>query len=413
MIIKSAGKSAGFVALLGSMRWELETTLDLDRGVPLHSHEEAWAEMAGKKEHDDDRHDWHEGDTRHDLHSAICTLRGWQGAPKESREVRIGLGGGHFSLTIERAGRGVVGGRPAVRYDGIAAEESHFSIWLSDDAARVRSQAMISRPQFLPRAKAGPMIGRVDDAKGEFRRVEVLTGPGRRRRWSADEKARIVAETLAPGARVSEVARWWQICSQQVFGWRRAMRQGAHDPRVARQGLHRDDAALLRFGFAEPPAVPAALEAHRAEFSIDIAETSFFLGRTTGTGGAVTGSRAPAAAQCQDRADRGLSCRVRPSVASTLSRSHCGVQPLQLNACVGGGELPIGLGVVVVAASLPGGDFLDQGLLVRDAPIETLRRQDAEFGFSHIQPTAVFGCVVPLEPFDQPACLGGGEGLVE
>lgn len=64
-----------------------------------------------------------------------------------------------------------------------------------------------------------------DDAKGEFRRVEVLTGPARRRRWSADEKAQIVAETLVPGARVSEVARRWQICSQQVFGWRRAMRQ--------------------------------------------------------------------------------------------------------------------------------------------------------------------------------------------
>jgi transposase len=63
-----------------------------------------------------------------------------------------------------------------------------------------------------------------DDAKGKYRWVEVLTGPGRRRRWSADEKARIVAETLVPGARVSEVARRWQVCSQQVFGWRRAMR---------------------------------------------------------------------------------------------------------------------------------------------------------------------------------------------
>jgi transposase len=61
-----------------------------------------------------------------------------------------------------------------------------------------------------------------DDAKGEFRRVEVLTGPVRRRRWSAEEKARIVEETLVPGARVSEVARRWQVCSQQVFGWRRA-----------------------------------------------------------------------------------------------------------------------------------------------------------------------------------------------
>jgi transposase len=63
-----------------------------------------------------------------------------------------------------------------------------------------------------------------DDAKAGFRRVEVLTGPGRRRRWSAEEKARIVAETLAAGARVSEVARRWQICPQQVFGWRRQAR---------------------------------------------------------------------------------------------------------------------------------------------------------------------------------------------
>jgi transposase-like protein len=61
-----------------------------------------------------------------------------------------------------------------------------------------------------------------DDAKGEYRRVEVLTGPARRRRWSAEEKARIIEETLMPGACVSEVARRWQICSQQVFGWRRA-----------------------------------------------------------------------------------------------------------------------------------------------------------------------------------------------
>ena len=68
------------------------------------------------------------------------------------------------------------------------------------------------------------------DAKGEFRRIELLTGSVRRRRWSADQKARIVAETLVPGARVSDVARRWQLSSQQVFGWRRAAR---HDPRSA------------------------------------------------------------------------------------------------------------------------------------------------------------------------------------
>jgi len=60
-----------------------------------------------------------------------------------------------------------------------------------------------------------------DDAKGECRRIEILTGPDRRRRWSAEQKARIVAETLVPGARESEVARRWQLCAQQVFGWRK------------------------------------------------------------------------------------------------------------------------------------------------------------------------------------------------
>ena len=56
------------------------------------------------------------------------------------------------------------------------------------------------------------------------RRLEVLTGVGGRRRWSADDKARIVEETLAPGATVSEVARRHDIRPQQLFGWRREMR---------------------------------------------------------------------------------------------------------------------------------------------------------------------------------------------
>jgi transposase len=64
------------------------------------------------------------------------------------------------------------------------------------------------------------------DAKDSFRRIEVLTGPARRRRWSVSEKARIVAETLIAGASVSQVARRWQVCPQQVFTWRREARAG-------------------------------------------------------------------------------------------------------------------------------------------------------------------------------------------
>lgn len=65
-----------------------------------------------------------------------------------------------------------------------------------------------------------------DDAKGGgYRRVEVLTGPGRRRKWSDDDKARIVAETSQPGAVVCEVARRWQVSPQQVFDWRHRARK--------------------------------------------------------------------------------------------------------------------------------------------------------------------------------------------
>lgn len=70
-----------------------------------------------------------------------------------------------------------------------------------------------------------------DDAKGGYRRIELLTGPGRRRRWSDAEKSRIVAESMAPGACVSAVARRWDVSPQQVFGWRRDRRNKAVERR--------------------------------------------------------------------------------------------------------------------------------------------------------------------------------------
>ncbi len=65
-----------------------------------------------------------------------------------------------------------------------------------------------------------------DDAKVGLWRIEVLTGPVRRRRWSDEEKARIVAETLQSGVAVMAVARRWDVCPQQVWGWRRQARKG-------------------------------------------------------------------------------------------------------------------------------------------------------------------------------------------
>ena len=57
------------------------------------------------------------------------------------------------------------------------------------------------------------------------RRLEVITETGRRRWFSKDDKARIVEETLVPGAVVSEIARRHGLTPQQVFTWRRQERQ--------------------------------------------------------------------------------------------------------------------------------------------------------------------------------------------
>jgi transposase len=55
-------------------------------------------------------------------------------------------------------------------------------------------------------------------------RFEVITGPERRRRWSEDQKRAIVAESFAPGAVVSEVARRADISAGQIYRWRQELR---------------------------------------------------------------------------------------------------------------------------------------------------------------------------------------------
>ena len=57
------------------------------------------------------------------------------------------------------------------------------------------------------------------------RRLEVFTGAGRRRKWSDEDKARIVAEIVASGDSVCAVARRHGLSPQQLFGWRRQVRE--------------------------------------------------------------------------------------------------------------------------------------------------------------------------------------------
>ena len=58
-------------------------------------------------------------------------------------------------------------------------------------------------------------------------RVEVLSGPERRRRWSTDQKRSIVAEAFAPGASVCAVARRLDVVPGQIYRWRNELRTAA------------------------------------------------------------------------------------------------------------------------------------------------------------------------------------------
>ena len=70
-------------------------------------------------------------------------------------------------------------------------------------------------------------VGNNSNTKGDtFRRIEVLTGPERRRRWTWEEKSRIVAESYASGPSVSAVARRSGLHPNQLFRWRRQFREG-------------------------------------------------------------------------------------------------------------------------------------------------------------------------------------------
>jgi transposase len=57
--------------------------------------------------------------------------------------------------------------------------------------------------------------------------IDILSGPERRRRWTAAEKVAIVNETYEPGVTVSLVARRHGIAPNQLFHWRKLAAQGA------------------------------------------------------------------------------------------------------------------------------------------------------------------------------------------
>ena len=65
--------------------------------------------------------------------------------------------------------------------------------------------------------------------------AESLNGVERRRRWSEDEKARIIEESFTAGAKVSDVARKHGVSRGLIFAWRKEARvDGLAIPAVPR-----------------------------------------------------------------------------------------------------------------------------------------------------------------------------------
>ena len=103
-----------------------------------------------------------------------------------------------------------------------------------------------------------------DPKTAKLRRFEVITGTGRRRRWPTAVKARIVAESFAPGVQVSDVARRHDLRPQQLFGWRREAREG----RLAMPGVEVPTFVPILTNLASGTA--AARSVAEAESSIEI-----------------------------------------------------------------------------------------------------------------------------------------------
>jgi transposase len=60
-------------------------------------------------------------------------------------------------------------------------------------------------------------------------RVEIITGIHRRRRYTAEEKVRLVEQTMQPGMTVSAVARLCGVAPSLLFQWRRRMSEGEQE----------------------------------------------------------------------------------------------------------------------------------------------------------------------------------------
>lgn len=82
--------------------------------------------------------------------------------------------------------------------------------------------------------------------------ITVFSGPERRRRWSEEERVRILTEAFLPGACVAEVARRHDVSTALIYTWRRKLCQPVAAPGFA-------EAVVVAGDGGEPSIMPPAI----------------------------------------------------------------------------------------------------------------------------------------------------------
>lgn len=113
-----------------------------------------------------------------------------------------------------------------------------------------------------------PKCGSISGAD-TFQSKEPVKGGGHRKQWTLEEKARIAAESFAPGADVREVARRYGITLSQIYGWRKHfLRSGAQTKIGTHDGRMSVEPDFVPIVVAEP--APVAVPTKTTTLSVTV-----------------------------------------------------------------------------------------------------------------------------------------------
>jgi len=123
----------------------------------------------------------------------------------------------------------------------------------------------------------------------EYRRIELITGLSRRRRWTPEEKALILTESLLPGASVAAVARRHNVNRGLLTTWRREAMRAGDDGEPTFVPLRLGDERAAPAHAELPGSAPVAMRPEVAPGGIDPRRRALSRSNSAGLG---CGSRA-------------------------------------------------------------------------------------------------------------------------